>query len=77
MLSVNQSLNLKSKNLIVEFHASVKSFKISLRAENKEIILNFDNEIMSDIHKNLLAKYKGDLKLPDTPLSFTEHGSNR
>ena len=32
---------------------------------------------MSDIHKQLLAKYKGDLKLPDTPLSFTEHCSNK
>ena len=32
---------------------------------------------MSDIHENLLAKYKGDLKLPETPLSFSEHCSNR
>ena len=32
---------------------------------------------MSDIHKKLLAKYKGDLKLPDTPLSLTEHCSNK
>ena len=32
---------------------------------------------MLDIHKKLLAKYKGDLKLPDTPSSFIEHCSNR
>ena len=32
---------------------------------------------MSDIHKKLLTKYKGDLKLPDTPLSLTEHCSNK
>ena len=32
---------------------------------------------MSDIHEKLLAKYKGDLKIPDTPLSFTEHCSNK
>ena len=32
---------------------------------------------MSDIHKKLLARYKGDLKLPDTPLSYSEYCSNR
>ena len=32
---------------------------------------------MSDLHKKLLAKYKGDLKLPDTPLSLTNHCSNK
>ena len=32
---------------------------------------------MSDWHKKLLAKYKGDLKLPDTPLSLTDHCSNK
>ena len=77
LLSVNPSLNLKSKNLILEILASVKSLKNSIRAENKGIILNFDNDIMKDVHKKLLAKYKGDLKLPDTPLSFTKHCSNR
>ena len=55
----------------------MKSLKICLRVEIKGITLNFDNDIMSDIHKQILAKYKGDLKLPDTPLSFTEHCSNK
>ena len=32
---------------------------------------------MSDVDKNLLVKYKGDLKIPDTPLSITEPCSNR
>ena len=32
---------------------------------------------MSDLHKKLLAKYKGDLKLPDTPLSLTDHCSKK
>ena len=32
---------------------------------------------MSDVHKKLLAKYKGDLKLPGTPLSFTKNCSNK
>ena len=32
---------------------------------------------MSDNHKNLIAKYKGDLKLPESPLSFTEHCTNK
>ena len=51
--------------------------KFSLRAENKGILLNFNNDTKSDIHKKLLAKYKGDLKLPDTPLSLTDHCSNK
>ena len=55
----------------------MNSLKISLRAENKGITLNFHNDIMSDIHKKLLARYKGDLKLPDTPLSYSEYCSNR
>ena len=76
-LSVIQSLNFESKKLFVEIFTSVNSLKISLRAESKGITLNFNNDIMSDIHKKLLAKYKGDLKLPDTPLSFTEHCSNK
>ena len=32
---------------------------------------------MSDLHKKFLAKYKGDLKLPDTPLSLADHCSNK
>ena len=32
---------------------------------------------MSDLHKKLLAKYKRDIKLPDTPLSLTDHCSNK
>ena len=32
---------------------------------------------MSDLHKKLLAKYKGDLILPDIPLSLTDHCSNK
>ena len=75
LLSVNQSLN--SEKLLEEFLTSVNSLKISLRAENKGILLNFNNDIMSDIHKKLLANYKGDLKLPDTPLSLTEHRSSK
>ena len=55
----------------------MNSLKISLRAEKKRLTLNSDNDTMSDVHKKLLAKYKGDLKLPDTPLSFTEHCSNK
>ena len=55
----------------------MNSLKISLRVENKGILLNFNNDIMSDIHKKLLVKYKGDLKLPDTPLSFTGNCSNK
>ena len=55
----------------------MNSLKISLRAEIKGILLNFNDDIMSDIHKKLLAKYKGDLKLPDIPLSLTEHCSNK
>ena len=39
--------------------------------------MNFHNDTMSDLHKKLLAKYKGDLKLPDTPLSLTDHCSNK
>ena len=31
---------------------------------------------MSDLHKKLLAKHKGDLRLPDNPLSLTDHCSN-
>ena len=52
LLSVVQSLNSESKKLFVEFLTSVNSLKISLRAENKGITLNFNNDIMSDIHKN-------------------------
>ena len=51
--------------------------KISLRAKKKGIFLNFNNDIMSDIHKKLLAKYKGDLRLPDNPLSLSDHCSNK
>ena len=32
---------------------------------------------MSDLHKKLLAKYKGDLRLPDNPLWLTHHCSNK
>ena len=32
---------------------------------------------MSDLHKKLLAKYKGDLRFPDNPLSLTDHCSNK
>ena len=39
--------------------------------------MNFKNDTMSDLHKKLLDKYKGDLKLPDTPLSLTDHCSNK
>ena len=77
LLSVNQSLNSESKKLFVEFLTSVNSLKISFRAETKGITLNLNNDIMSDTHKNLLLNYKGDLKLPDTPLSLTEHSSNK
>ena len=75
--TVNQSLNAEDNKCLEEFLTSVKSLKISLRAENKGILLNFNNDIMSDIHQKLLTKYKGDLKLPDTPLSLTDHCSNK
>ena len=78
LISVNPSLNSERKNLILEFLESVKTLKISLRAENKEgITLSFENDIMTDIHKKILAKNKGNLKLPDTQLTFTQHRSNR
>ena len=32
---------------------------------------------MSDLHKKLLAQYKGDLRLPDNPLSLSDHCSNK
>ena len=32
---------------------------------------------MSDLQKKLLVKYKGDLKLPDTPPSLKDHCSNK
>ena len=32
---------------------------------------------MSDLHKKLLAMYKGDLRLPDNPLSLSDHCSNK
>ena len=32
---------------------------------------------MSEIHKKLLAKYKGERKLPTTTLVFTDHCSNK
>ena len=32
---------------------------------------------MSDLHKKLLAKYTGDLRLPDNPLSLSDHCSNK
>ena len=51
--------------------------KISLRAEKKGILLNFNDDTMSDLHEKLLAKYKGDLRLPDNPLSLTDHCSNK
>ena len=73
----NQSLISENNKLIEEFLTSVNSLKISLRAENKGILLIFNNDIMSDIHKKLLARYKGYLKLPDTPSSLTEHCSNK
>ena len=77
LLSVNQSLDSKNKNRVEEFLTSVNSLKISLRVKNKGILLNFNNDLMLDIHKKLLTKYKGDLNLPDTPLSLTEHCSNK
>ena len=50
---------------------------MSIRAESQGITLSFDNNITSEIHKKLLAKYKGELKFPNTPLVFTEHYSNK
>ena len=39
--------------------------------------MKFDNDIMSEIHKKFLSKYKGELKLLTTPLVFTDHCSNK
>ena len=39
--------------------------------------MNFNNDMMSDIYKKLLAKYKVDLKLPDSALPLTDHCSNK
>ena len=39
--------------------------------------MNIDNDILSEIHKKLLAKQMGELKLPKTSLVFTEHCSNK
>ena len=76
ILSINQSFRSKRKQS-QEIITSVNLLKFSLRAENKGISLNFNNDTMSDLHKKLLAKYKGDLKLPDIPLSLTDHCSNK
>ena len=70
LLSVNQSIHSVNKKLL-------EKLKISLRAEIEGISLNINNDIMSDIRKKLLTKYKGDLKLPDIPLSLTENCSNK
>ena len=56
---------------------SDKTSKISLRAESQGITLNFDNDIISEIDKKILAKYIGELKLPSTPLVLTEHCSKK
>ena len=77
VLLFNQSLNSDQEKQLQEFITSVNLLKISLRAEKKGIFLNFNNDIMSDIHKKLLAKYKGDLRLPDNPLSLSIHCSNK
>ena len=39
--------------------------------------MKLDNNIMSEIHKKRLAKYKKELKLPTAPLVFTEDCSNK
>ena len=65
------------KKQLQEFITSVNSLKISLRAEKKGILLNFNNDTMSDLHKKLVVKYKGDLRLPDNPLSLTDQCSNK
>ena len=77
VLLFNQSLNSDQEKQLQEFITSVNLLKISLRAKKKGIFLNFNNDIMSDIHKKLLAKYKGDLRLPDNPLSLSDHCSNK
>ena len=77
LLSVIQSISSENKKLLEDFLTSVNLLKISVRAENKGILLNFNNDVMSDIHKKLLTKYKRDLKLLDNPLSLTDHCSNK
>ena len=72
------NLNQEEKNTITEFLSSVKTSKISIRAESQVITLKFDttSNITPERHKTLLAKYKGEVKLPNNPLEFTEHCSN-
>ena len=77
MLSIDSFLIQEDKYTFSEFILSVKISKISLRADIHGITLNFENDNMSEIHKKLLAKYKGELKLPATPLVITEHCSNK
>ena len=77
MLSIDSLLNQEDQNTISEFLSSVKISKNSLQADEKGIILKFDNDKKDEIHKKLLARYKGDLKLPTTPVAFTEHCSKK
>ena len=77
LLSTDPFTNQENKNSILEFLFSVKPLKISLRAETKGITLNFDNDTMTEINRKLLAKYKGDLKIPAMPLAFRENCSNK
>ena len=74
MLSIGSFLKQEDKYTFSEFISSVKT---SLRADVQGITKNFDNDTMSEIHKNLLAKFNEELKLPAFPLAFTEHCSNK
>ena len=62
---------------LTEFQSLINYLNLSLRAENQGVSVKLDNNIMSEIHKKRLAKNKGELKLPTTPLVFTEHCSNK
>ena len=54
----------------------VKNFPFGRKTE-QFLKKKFDNDTMTEIHKNLPAKYKGDLNLRDTPLSFKEQCPTR
>ena len=70
-------LKQEDKSKFIEFQASVQLLKLSLRVENQGTSVIFENDIMSEMHQKLLTKYKGEQKLPSSPLVFADLGSNK
>ena len=71
------NVNQEGKSKLIEFQASVQLLKTSLHAKNQGNAVKFDSDIMSERHQKLLTKYKGELKLPSSPLVFTDHCLNK